>query len=89
MHKKATVERPDIPPISSGSSPWQCRTEGWCGDITYIRTLGRWSYLVVVFDLSSRRVVGLAMSVKSDADLVIKALNRAYEMRGRPNDWRT
>lgn len=45
---------------------------------------GRWSYLAVVLDLYSRRVVGWAMSTKPDAELVIKALDRAYEMRGRP-----
>ncbi|WP_017903851.1 DDE-type integrase/transposase/recombinase, partial [Pseudomonas asplenii] len=45
---------------------------------------GRWSYLAVVLDLYSRRVVGWAMSAKPDAELVVKALERAYEMRGRP-----
>ncbi|WP_017904421.1 DDE-type integrase/transposase/recombinase, partial [Pseudomonas asplenii] len=39
-----------------------------------------------VLDLYSRRVVGWAMSARPDAELVIKALDRAYEMRGRPRD---
>ncbi len=42
------------------------------------------SYLAVVVDLYSCRVVDWAMPAKPDADLVIKALNRAYEMHGRP-----
>lgn len=32
-----------------------------------------------------RRVVGWALSEKPDADLVIKALDMAYEQRGRPS----
>lgn len=56
----------------------------WCGDITYIWAQGKWHYLAVVMDLYARRVVGWALSNKPDADLVIKALDMAYEQRGRP-----
>ena len=35
-------------------------------------------------DLFARRVVGWALSGKPDADLVIKALDMAYEQRGKP-----
>lgn len=37
-----------------------------------------------MIDLLARRVVGWAFSSKPDADLVIKALDMAYEQRGRP-----
>ncbi|PRD18783.1 UNVERIFIED_CONTAM: insO2 [Trichonephila clavipes] len=43
------------------------------------------SYLAVIIDLFARRVVGWAMSDKPDTDLVIKALDRAYEQRGKPS----
>jgi putative transposase len=56
----------------------------WCGDITYIWAQGKWNYLAVVLDLHARRIVGWALSNKPDADLVIKALDMAYEQRGRP-----
>lgn len=56
----------------------------WCGDITYIWAQGKWHYLAVVLDLYARRVVGWTLSSKPDADLVIKALDMAYEQRGRP-----
>jgi transposase InsO family protein len=56
----------------------------WCGDITYIWAQGKWHYLAVVLDLCARRVVGWALSEKPDTDLVIKALDMAYEQRGRP-----
>ncbi|RML22131.1 hypothetical protein APX70_02662, partial [Pseudomonas syringae pv. maculicola] len=45
---------------------------------------GKWHYLAVVMDLYARRVVGWALSNKPDANLVIKALDMAYEQRGRP-----
>lgn len=35
-------------------------------------------------DLYARRVVGWALSNKPDADLVVKALDMAYEQRGKP-----
>jgi len=37
-----------------------------------------------VLDLHTRRVVGWAISAKPDAELVIKALDMAYEQRGKP-----
>ena len=58
----------------------------WCGDITYIWAQGKWHYLAVVLDLCTRRIVGWALSEKPDAELVIKALDMAYEQRGRPSD---
>ena len=30
----------------------------WCGDITYIQTDQKWSYLAAVIDLYARRVIG-------------------------------
>jgi putative transposase len=39
-----------------------------------------------VIDLFARRVLGRAFSSKPDADLVIKALDMAYEQRGRPQN---
>jgi len=37
-----------------------------------------------VLDLFTRRVVGWAFSTRPDADLVVQALEMAYEQRGRP-----
>lgn len=38
----------------------------------------------MVTDLYARRIVGWALSGKPDADLVIKALDMAYELHGKP-----
>ena len=43
-------------------------------DITYIKTYEGFSYLAVVIDLFSRRVVGWAMQSRQTTDLVLQAL---------------
>ncbi|MNL10820.1 hypothetical protein D3C87_1316330 [compost metagenome] len=47
---------------------------------------GKWHSLAVVLDICAHRIVGGALSEKLDAELVIKALDTAYEQRGRPKD---
>ncbi|QPG61924.1 IS3 family transposase [Pseudomonas sp. BIGb0427] len=83
-YKKATVERPDIPNVLDREFSVSAPNEVWCGDITYVWAQGRWHYVAAVIDLFARRVVGWAFSSRPDADLVIKALDMAYEQRGRP-----
>ncbi|WP_152690388.1 IS3 family transposase [Pseudomonas fluorescens] len=83
-YKQATVERPDIPNILNREFEVPAPNHVWCGDITYIWAQGKWHYLAVVLDLYARRIVGWALSSKPDSDLVIKALDMAYEQRGRP-----
>jgi putative transposase len=53
----------------------------WAGDITYIRTRQGWSYLAIVMDLHSRRIVGWAFATQADTDLVILALEQARRSR--------
>ncbi|KPY59604.1 ISPsy24, transposase orfB, partial [Pseudomonas amygdali pv. sesami] len=83
-YKKATVERPDIPNILNRAFDVPAPNQVWCGDITYIWAQGKWHYLAVVMDLFARRVVGWALSSRPGTDLVIKALDMAYEQRGKP-----
>ncbi|WP_369012216.1 IS3 family transposase [Erwinia pyrifoliae] len=56
----------------------------WCGDVTYIWTGKRWVYLAVVLDLFARKPVGWAMSFSPDSRLTMKALEMAWETRGKP-----
>ncbi|HEB5743850.1 TPA: IS3 family transposase, partial [Escherichia coli] len=56
----------------------------WCGDVTYIWTGKRWAYLAVVLDLFTRKSVGWAMSFSPDSRLTMKALEMAWETRGKP-----
>tara|TARA_R100000935_G_scaffold25172_1_gene44914 strand:+ start:336 stop:1193 length:858 start_codon:yes stop_codon:yes gene_type:complete len=85
-YKSATVERVDIPNHLNREFAVQAPNQAWCGDITYIWAQGRWCYLAVVLDLFSRRVVGWALSSHPNAELVIRALDMAYEQRARPQD---
>ncbi len=80
------MERPDIPNVLDRGFTVASPNKVWCSDITYVWAEGRWQYLAAVIDLCARRVVGWAFSSKPDADLVIKALDMAYEQRGRPKN---
>jgi len=53
----------------------------WTQDITYISTSEGWLYLSTVLDLYSRRIVGLSMGNRIDANLVIRSLNQAIVHR--------
>lgn len=53
----------------------------WAGDVTYISTDEGWSYLAVLLDLYSRRVVGWAMSATNDTALALDALLMAEKAR--------
>ncbi|EEW6711848.1 IS3 family transposase [Escherichia albertii] len=56
----------------------------WCGDVTCIWTGKRWTYLAVVLDLFARKPVGWTMSFSPDSRLTMKALEMAWETRGKP-----
>ncbi len=55
----------------------------WCGDISFIRLQGTWCYLALVVDLYSRRIVGSALALTADAELVYRALRNTLETRPR------
>ncbi len=55
--------------------------QAWVGDVTYIATGEGWSYLAILLDLHSRRIVGWAMSESNDTDLALEALRRACASR--------
>jgi len=57
----------------------------WVGDITFIATSEGWSYLAVIVDVFSRRVVGWATSKSPDGELAARALKNAALMRRPPS----
>jgi putative transposase len=83
-YKQATAERPDIPNHLNREFEVAAPNQVWWGDITYVWAQNRWYYLAVVLDLFSRRVVGWAFSDHPDSALIVKALDMAFEQRGRP-----
>lgn len=56
----------------------------WAGDITYIWTREGWSYLSVIIDLYSRRVIGWAISNRMKQDLALRSLDMAIALRRPP-----
>jgi putative transposase len=83
-YKQATVERLDIPNVLDRQFDVDDANQVWCGDISYIWVGTHWVYLAVILDLFTRRVVGWALSDRPDTDLTLKALDLAYELRGKP-----
>ena len=83
-YQKGTKEHVAIPNLLERKFNVTAPNQVWCGDVTYIWTGGRWSYLAVVIDLFARKPIGWAMSTSPDSALTIKALAMAYELRGRP-----
>jgi len=53
----------------------------WVADITYVWTKEGWLYVSIVIDLYARKVVGLAMSERIDAELANAALKQAIARR--------
>jgi transposase InsO family protein len=53
----------------------------WVADITYVATAEGWLYVAAILDLFSRRIIGLAMSARMTAELVIGALGQAITHR--------
>lgn len=56
----------------------------WTGDVTFVWSGHQWLYLAVVLDLYKRRVIGWACSKHPDTELTLRALQVAFEARGRP-----
>jgi putative transposase len=61
-------------------SPAQPNTV-WVGDITYLRTGKQWSYLSVLIDLYSRRVVGWHLCISLETHGPLAALSNAVTER--------
>jgi putative transposase len=84
-YRNAKVEHPTVPNLLNRQFDVAAPNQVWCGDITFIWVNGRWHYLAVVIDLYARRVVGWSLSTRPDTSLVLKALDMAYETRGKPS----
>jgi putative transposase len=53
----------------------------WVADITYIPSAAGFTFLAVVLDVWSRKIVGWSMAPHLRSSLVIEALQRAYQQR--------
>ena len=57
----------DLPPVTSPN-------QVWVGDVSYIRVRGRWSYIAIVMDHYTRKIIGWSFSTTHDAALTREAL---------------
>lgn len=63
----------------------QCSVgEVWSSDLTYIKFMGQFIYLIIIQDIVSKEVVGFNFSTKHDADLVLKTLKEAVLKTKQP-----
>jgi putative transposase len=83
-YKKASQAHSNIPNTLNREFEPTAPNQVWCGDVTYIWTGQRWSYLAMVLDLYARKPIGWALSNAPDSGLTAKALTMAYETRNRP-----
>jgi len=83
-YKKIEQAHPDVPNILNRQFDVVAPNRFWCGDITYVWTGSRWSYLALVIDLYARNVIGWSLSELPDSELTKKALTMAFENRGKP-----
>ncbi len=51
----------------------------WVSDITYIKVVDKWNYVIFITDAYSKKVVGFEVSSKADAAFCIQALDQALE----------
>lgn len=78
-HKKAIA-----PNLLEQKFHTPARNQVWVGDITYIWTAEGWSYLAVLIDLYSRRIVGWSIGKTLSRKLAIRALLMAIRIRRPP-----
>lgn len=54
--------------------PVSSKNQVWVGDITFIKVKKDWSYLSVVMDLYTRKIIGWTFNKKRSADMVTESL---------------
>jgi transposase InsO family protein len=78
--KRAKRARP-APDLVERNFDADAPNELWVADITYVHTARGCSYLAVVLDVFSRRIVGWAFDTHMETSLVVSALRMALEQR--------
>ena len=67
-HKRGGTERVDIPNNLQRQFLVNKPDTFWCGDVTYILTGNRWTFLAVVMDLYARKIIRWSMSHSPDSN---------------------
>lgn len=56
----------------------------WVGDVTYLKSAGRWRYLAVVMDRYSRRVLGWQLAARRTCAVTTQVMQQALRRRQPP-----
>ncbi|WP_368671252.1 IS3 family transposase [Marinobacterium sedimentorum] len=83
-HRRPSAGLPVLPNLLNRQFAVSQPNRVWVSDITQIRATNGWLYIATVMDLHSRRIVGWAAGAINNADLVVKALDKAWTCR-RPD----
>ena len=67
------------PNLLLGQPPATASNQVWVGDVSYIRVRQRWSYIAIVMDHYTRRIIGWSFSPQHDAALTREALLMAVQ----------
>lgn len=73
----------DIPNLIKGTVI-DAQNQVWVTDFTYLPYFGRFVYLATVEDFFTREVIGWAVSIKHDTDLVMQAMLNALKGHNTP-----
>ncbi|WP_148265849.1 IS3 family transposase [Oceanimonas sp. GK1] len=78
-YQKPTSFLPVLPNLLNRRFSVGAANRVWVSDITQIRCHEGWLYIAVVLDLGTRRVVSRAMGAINSAQLVLEALEQAWQ----------
>ena len=76
------------PAVANGASTLARANQVWSADITHIRLVGRWLYLVAVMDWFSRYVLSWKLSASLGSEFCVEALAEALQL-GQPEIFNT
>ncbi len=84
---KLTDSRHKLPvfPNKARNLHLNCSEVLWVSDITYIRVANKFSYLILITDAYSRKVVGYHFARRMTAAFCLEALNKALSDRSYPS----
>ena len=80
VYRRKWKPPPSLPSLLANADP-QAINQLWVGDITYLKSAGRWRYLAVVMDRWSRRILGWRLSSRRTSTVTQAVMRSALRLR--------